>query len=338
MLIIPDLHIGLTWDGLDRTEDIFTILEDIKDEVMPSEPLVFLGDIFDSTNVSHSHVARFINYLAKLRQKFATKIYILAGNHDGQPSHKKGSPLEEVESSRFAEIVWIPKFIPGVGFFIPHTYDELKESDVPLGCDVFTHVDIPGAIPGMEVKIGRGLPTSIPEWLPRKAARVFAGHIHKPQQLGNIYIVGSLILTDLSEVGEQKRIIRTVPNELAYCTIPVANRSLLSLDAVYGTSTYEKAMAALLEELDDTINPIVSVKIMCPHSKAHEVDWIKQEDIIRSKCYYLRWNFNIVKEKELRAKDIDLTKTDGEIIKEYIEKQKLPDQTEVLKCFEEILQ
>jgi DNA repair exonuclease SbcCD nuclease subunit len=170
---------------------------------------------------------------------------------------------------------------------------------------VFSHIDVPNVIPGMEVKIGRGLPVVMPDWLPKKAARIFAGHIHKPQQLGNITIVGSLISTDLSEVGDCKRAIVTKPNTLEFESIPVINRPLMGVEVIYGTPEYTKNLDALLATLQITINGIVSVNITCPHTKAHEIDWLKLESEIRARCHYLRWSLNVVKEREVRVKDLE---------------------------------
>lgn len=337
MMIVPDCHIGLIWDGLDRTDDIFSALNSLIPQITAGEHIIFLGDVFDSSTVSHSYVAKFIAYLNNIKKMPIAKIYILAGNHDGLPEHRKGSPLEEVAASGLAEVIWEPKLITGVGFFLPYTFTEIQVVDVPQGCDVYSHVDIPNIIPGMEVKIGRGLPVVMPDWLPKKAARVFAGHIHKPQQLGNITIVGSLISTDLSEVGDIKRAIITKANTLEFDSIPIVNRPIMGFEAVYGTPEYAKGIEALTDTLQITTNGIVSVNITCPHTKAHEVDWLKLESEIRARCHYLRWSLNIVKEREVRVKDLDLQKTDGEIVTDFVNKQNITDKAEVLKCCEEII-
>jgi DNA repair exonuclease SbcCD nuclease subunit len=337
MLIVGDLHLGLSWDSLDRTSDVFEALEEVKKYVTAGEHIIFLGDVFESSAISHSVVAHFLTYLSDIKKKSCVDIYILCGNHDGNSSHRKGSPLEEIEASGLAKVIWEPQLITGIGYMLPYTFTEIKESDVPQGVDTYSHVDIPGAVPGFEAKIGRGLPVALPAWMSARASRIFGGHIHRPQKFGNITIVGSLISTDLSEVGDCKRVIITKPNTLEFESIPLVNRPLMGVEVVYGTPEYTKNLDALLATLQITTNGIVSVNITCPHTKAHEVDWLKLESEIRARCYYLRWSLNVVKEREVRVKDLDLQKTDGEIITDFVNKQNITDKVEVLKCCEEII-
>ena len=331
--VIPDLHIGLVWDGCDRTPDVFDFLEQAK-EYVSNRDVVFLGDVFNDPNVSHKHIARFIEVLHEYKAAGAKELYILRGNHDGEVSLKRGSPLQEVAATGICSVIWEPTLVDKF-LFLPYTIDPIPELDVPPDTIAFSHLDIENAIAGLEKDIGRGLDSFLPEWVSKKCLQVFGGHIHHRQRHGNIELVGAAIRVKTSESTEISGILQVSPDG-SFKRVVLSSRCLMGYKLTFGNEECRTVLKSLLD--NDISTAIVSMHVTCPHTEAHKFDFIKYEDTIRKKCHYLRFVLDVVKEKELRIKELDDTKSDIEIAKLYIGKQSISDEKEVLECVNETME
>lgn len=83
-----DLHIGLSTDGIDRSDEVLDILEDIIDYGIKlhkdtSEEVIFVlgGDIFNNNNPSEKLITLFIFILNRLKET-GFRSFIMVGNHD----------------------------------------------------------------------------------------------------------------------------------------------------------------------------------------------------------------------------------------------------------------
>lgn len=340
--IIPDIHLGATYDGCDRTEDIKKILIEIQKVIKnsPVQDVIFLGDIFDSPHVSYSIVSWFITYLKGFDPKI--KIVILKGNHDGEINTRRGSPLQDVEASGLAIVFWEPT-VYGNSFYIPYTsQDKLDEfcKTLPEGIKyAFTHLDIPGTIPGIEKQIGRGLSYSIPrKVLDYPGIRVFAGHVHKPQTIAHVDVIGSLIISDISERHDRKHWI-ILNDDDTITSYPISNRDIISTKLNMSLDSDKLIYQNILQGVHDPYlkDNIVSLEMIIPHNIAHEIDQSKFKDYLRSKCYHLKEDIKVVKEKQFRMKELDKTLSDEETIRVYLDKQDISDKELILKDIKEIL-
>lgn len=334
MLIIGDLHLECIWDGLNRTEDVFDFIKQLP--VTKEEDIIWLGDIFDTPYVSHSVVSRFMDYLSLMNLN-GNRHYILCGNHDGEPGTKKGSPLEEIRASGLASVLFEP-MVFNDWVFLPYTSQkvisdfcqDLSKFD---GKTVFTHMDIADVIPGIESEIGRGSPCLLPNGVIQRAKKVWAGHIHKPQDIGNLTVVGSVIKLKISELEDRRYFHDGV-------AIPYQGRNLWSFTIDFSTQDgktwYENTLNGIgLQHIPDAI---VAVDFTCPHNLAHEVDQGKIQDAIwKAGCYHLRFDFHVVLEKKLRMQHLNAKMTDYEVVKSYIETQGVSDQELILKDVQEII-
>lgn len=332
-VVVPDLHIGLNWDGCDRTPDIFEFLKNTK-QYVKGRNVIFLGDIFDNIHVSHKYIAQFINMLHEYKESRCDEIFILHGNHDGMKNLKHGSPLQEVEASGICSVVWNPLTFGRYAFF-PHTMEPIEEMPLTKDMVAFCHLDIEGAIPGIEKEIGQGVDTFLPKWVSKKVKHVFAGHIHHMQKHGNIDIVGASVRVNTKEVNELSRII-LLEDDLSFTSVVLPSRNITTLKILYGTPDGDAQLTALANM--DIKDHIVSVAVVCPHTEAHKFDHIKFEEDLHKRCYYLRFVFDVVKEKDLRIKELDESKSDIEIVKLFLEKQNISDAPEILNCCNEVMQ
>lgn len=329
--IIGDIHLENNWDGVDRTEDTFELLKSIRNTVREYREqnkitdlihIIWLGDIFESANVSHRVVARFIDYLRTFHENDEHKI--MKGNHDGEPKTRKGSPLLEVEvSSDNVEVIWEP-LVLGNHLFLPYCtneeMDKIKDKCINIK-HCYCHLDIIGATPGTEQGLSHGLPCLLPDYVINNSKQIWAGHIHTPQIINNICVVGSIIKTSISEVG-QKRIYRIDDNDQVE-TIYLNSRNLVNYDVNFKDQIGKDVYAAMLADPARFFKPedIVSIRMECPHTEAHLIDQFKLQDKLRKACYHLRFDLKVLKEKQVRMKELDVNLTDTQIVSKCLENQ-----------------
>lgn len=332
-LVIPDLHLGLSWDGLDRTQDVFFTLDKILSQNLDIDEIVWLGDIFHSPNVPHTIVAKFINLLNDLDD--VTHI-ILKGNHDGEFGGRKGSPLEEIAAAGF-KVINEPE-ICNDDLYLPYcTYIQLD--DIKRVVDnanlnfkyCFSHLDIPEAMPGLESEISRSSKCILPDWVYERCNKVISGHIHKGQSLrgGKVEILGSVLKVSVAEADDPKR----------YCIIEddkVTLKDIKTRNVKDYRITFDKGFdsGSIQVEKDD----IVSVEITVPHNIAHTFDFRALEKKLRESCYHLRFNLDVVKEKCIRNKEINTRASDFDIFNTYVKSQKLKDTDLVINEFKSIME
>lgn len=345
--VIGDLHIGKVWSNKDRSEDIFEILNNILKDVNSEAlyrsdefiKLLFLGDIFDSPSTSHHYLTRFIDFLNNLNERVCVKV--LVGNHDGLKSSSRGSPLQELE--HLADIIWEPRDENGILYLPYTTQDVISKYLDSLGDKkfnyCFTHLDIAGLTPGTEKDNSKGLPCVMPDRVKEICNKIFAGHIHTPQKLDNIEVVGSILQTDISEVQQQKYYIKLHDASKAVTGIeyvPTNSREIKSYNIKYpdDKNLYDELLNAKGINKTD----IVSIKLVCPHNLAHEVDQFKFQDEVRKNCWHLRFDFIVLKEKQFRMKDLDNTQSDMEILTKYLDSQNITDKEDILKYAEKVMQ
>lgn len=318
-LIIPDLHLDLVWDGLNRSEDAWNFISGVQSEQV--DRVIWLGDIFDSPNVSHNTVARFMEAL-KLFQK---PHIILRGNHDGLFKTKKGSPLEEVHASGLAYVVDKPEVIDGM-LFLPYTDDKtVIEGKFKYG---FSHLDIAEAVPGIEAEISRSSKCQIPQWAKDNCECIISGHIHVPQVIKNILILGSVLKVSITEAKDNKQYAILDNGEIELK--PIKTRDIkdfrITVDELF------KPDSIVVGKED-----IVSVKLTIPHNIAHKFDLRALEKRVRESCYHLRFDTDIVKEKFIRNKTINTTASDLDIFSSYVISQSLQKPELIIEDFKEIL-
>ena len=347
--ILPDIHLGAAYDGCDRTEDIKKNLLWIRTKILENDKIdsiLFLGDIFDSPNVSYSVVSWFITYLKGFTCTGNHYFYILKGNHDGEINSRKGSPLQDVEASGLARIFWEPE-VCGRQLFLPYTSQEKLDEFckvLPEGLKYcYTHLDIPGTIPGIEKQISRGLSYVIPrKVLDYPGIQIFSGHVHRPQKVAHVHIIGSLIVSDISERDDQKQWV--IHDDFGTGNIDVNlldNRKILScklnLSLEKDIMLYKALLTDSMEGDVSIKDAIVSLEMIIPHNIAHTIDQVKFKDVLRSKCYHLKEDIKIVKEKQFRMKELDKTLSDEETIKVYLDKQDVSDKDQILQDVKGIL-
>lgn len=235
-----DLHLDLISDGLRRLEEQARVVEHTLEVIRSLRPDVFvdLGDLFDRTRPSPASYALAIEYALALGREMGHRAYIIGGNHC-KPSRGEENALTPLLALEDVgpRVVLEPTFddYPGNGVglaFLPYVtdwearhvngafdsaqalLDDFAEAVVLAYPDLdrfvaFTHLEVPGAEIADDDRVQRDVGTSIPAALLEspKVIRIFAGHVHKAQEVGKVTVVGSALHVDFGEAADPKGMI-----------------------------------------------------------------------------------------------------------------------------------
>jgi len=185
-------------------------LKQIFDFCMEIEPdiIVFNGDLFDAkTSIDVPLFTRVWEEFSDF--EYSKKVILNTGNHDiatidgasvlttFEPICMDVVKIGETRSWFFDD--WEVKIVP----FMPEINKEFLSKSSKHGI-LFLHQEIEGLVLGSSnYKLENPIPL---EWLDEWDF-VFDGHIHKPQNIGNVFAVGSIMQQNFGEAREKKRFI-----------------------------------------------------------------------------------------------------------------------------------
>lgn len=247
LLVSGDKHLGLTSDGMSRLDEQERILQAIVDicpgpDGKGVDVHVDLGDLFDAPRPGPEVTALALRYAVQMAR--AARInFFLTGNHD-KPTRGDSNallPLEALSNLhvafsqpgiafRMPEVMKVPQF-KSVGMytflFLPHVSaweakragwespQEMMDSQAALALEegrpviAFAHLEVPGSKRNEWDVHQRDVGTAIPEvlLLDDRCLRVYAGHVHKGQEIGKVRVVGSALHVDFSEASDLKGVV-----------------------------------------------------------------------------------------------------------------------------------
>lgn len=169
--------------------------------------MVFLGDITESKDrIPGLIVNSFVDIVRDMSNNGITS-YWLEGNH--KPKWKGAGMLELVEDVNVhvfrnpceckicdKNFLFVPYHPESDGFSKAVNSFDLENID-----SIFCHQEIKGSFFNNQRQSYDGYdPSNID-------TKIFAGHIHKPQDIGNVYIPGSISPVDEGEAGHKKRFL-----------------------------------------------------------------------------------------------------------------------------------
>jgi len=213
---ITDTHLGVKNNSNEWVEIIEDYFDNfffplLKENYRPGDVLIHLGDFFDSRQSVNLRVLNLgVRIAEQLAEIFRDGIWILIGNHD-----IFGKNTNEINSLK--SIKWIPgiticeepasiKLGDKSFFMMPWRKDSTEEEACLDEADqhdfLCCHCDIRGLKFNRFVNIEHG--SDISKF--KKFSRVFSGHIHYGQKLGNINMLGSPYELTRSDMGNIKGI------------------------------------------------------------------------------------------------------------------------------------
>jgi len=213
---ITDTHLGIRnssneWQSIIKDYFFEWFFPLVRKNYKPGDVLIHCGDFYDSRQSINLKVLNLgVEVVEEMANIFKDGVYFIVGNHD-----IFGKNTNSVNSLK--SIKWIPgitileephtlvlgdkKF-----FMMPWRKDHKEEGETLDNADphdfLCCHADIRGLSFNRYVKVETGM--EINKF--SKFARVYSGHIHYAQELGNIKMLGSPYELTRSDMGNPKGI------------------------------------------------------------------------------------------------------------------------------------
>jgi len=261
ILIVGDLHSKKS--NLDRVE---VVLQECLSLAQDADITIFLGDLLDGKNIIRGES---LNLYLKYFKEWPHLIKIIVGNHDYFNSVEcKDHSLQIFDSiKRSVHIVdKVDEIFYGCGALLIPYHHDLDEFKKKLKKDeyLFMHQGVDGCL----YSSGESEKSDLKSSDLKQYKRVIAGHIHRRQQFGNIYYVGSPFTQNFGESGEDKGIIilDTETNEIKEIDLDIPKHLVVD----YQLATMDD-IKELKKQLKKYKNKIIQLRINCPESLAPKI-------------------------------------------------------------------
>jgi len=212
IFIVGDIHFGvraslIEWQDISELYFTDYLIPLLKREYREGDILLQLGDIFDnrqSVNLRVQNLAiKYFEILGKI-----LPIFVLAGNHDLY--NKRSNEISSLDCLKYIPNIKIYKEPEIVKFgkseclIMPwradHHEEEKTLDQFPKAKYVFCHSELQGVqLNKKSVQLEGTRPAKFKNYL-----RVYTGHIHYSQTVGNIHLVGNAYQMTRSDHGNTK--------------------------------------------------------------------------------------------------------------------------------------
>lgn len=213
---ITDTHLGVRnssnqWIEIAESYFFKWFIPLIKKNYLPGDVLIHLGDVYDSRQSINLKVLNLgVNVFESLSDIFCDGVYVIAGNHD-----LWSSTTNDINSLK--SIKWIPNInifeepttliLGGRKVFLmpwrkDHEEDSLTLEEASVHDVLCCHADIRGLKFNKYVLNEEGSDVSKFE----KFGKVYSGHIHYAQIVGNINMLGSPYELTRSDMDNKKSV------------------------------------------------------------------------------------------------------------------------------------
>lgn len=202
--ITADIHLAIKGEHPERYNALKNILKQIEAENI--ETLLIAGDLFDKDFLNYTEFERLCKKYPQIQ------IHIIPGNHDSGINDKSivGSNINIYTVPTATEIgltlfVFVPyKEKAKMGEQIASLEEEVRGKDWVL----IGHGDYYGGVKELNpLEPGTYMPLSRENIVTFSPKVVFLGHIHKPNNWGNVYYTGSPCGLDICETGKRRFLV-----------------------------------------------------------------------------------------------------------------------------------
>lgn len=219
IFLIGDTHIGL---GFPNKSDQWLkvhieyfnnfLIPLLRDKVKKGDIIVHLGDLFDNRNVIPINL---LNYAMDIVEEISSiaPLHIIVGNHDLWT--RSTSEINTIRPFKYIPNVFIYDKPTKIEFnkksilmlpFVEKRLDQIEILKEYSGCDfLFCHSDLNGAKMHLNSVANKNLDKiDVSDFSGYK--KVYTGHIHISQIIGNVNFVGSIFEMDRNDINNQKGI------------------------------------------------------------------------------------------------------------------------------------
>jgi DNA repair exonuclease SbcCD nuclease subunit len=214
-IAIADLHLSSTGEKhgneLNLSEQLFSIMNVLTNIVDYAKKhninkIIILGDIIDTKSIIHT-VAQ-SSLLDFIRQNQDIHFYVIDGNHDMSEKSKYAVSALKCLDSEVNVTTFHKEGVIDNMFFVPWRSDMIDTIKSNSYDYLFSHFGLNEG----QLSSGISIISDIKLRDLNRYKHVILGHYHKPQELGNVIYVGSLIQLSWNEKNEEKRFL-VIDNE-----------------------------------------------------------------------------------------------------------------------------
>lgn len=210
--ILGDVHFGVRSSNMEWFEITKSYFEDyfiplLEKEYKEGDILIQLGDIFENRQIVNLKINSYVVSLFERLGKILPVI-LIAGNHDIY--FKRTNEVTSLDSLRFIPGINVVKDdeLIEIGnkscLLMPWRHSPEHESETlkkyPNADYVFCHSEMQGVLLNAKVKQEEG--TKVSKF--KNYKRVYSGHIHFSQKIGNVVMVGNAYQMTRSDIGNAK--------------------------------------------------------------------------------------------------------------------------------------
>lgn len=367
---ISDCHLDLTTDGIDRNDEIESVMLYAARWAVDNgcKFFVFGGDIFDNTTPSDEAIAIFIRVINVLHEA-GIKIFVMDGNHE-KKSRGKPSCLHFIQDLKaYKNLYWYSDirtikvfdntyftFFPHVNkatipekFKSPQEYVDYRADKIINKLDftwqlvVFSHLNVRGVIPGTEEHMLKKSEVFLPDhfhtknYLDKPFPTVVNAHIHTAQKSGWVQIVGSPVYVSFGEKEKEKYFacidVPNKPNECAGIRLlPTPCRKFKEFNLEFKDGESVVFDSSSIEKTD-----VVKLNVRVPESL--NFDWKAYRQELMKLCFHvLPINPQISRVRAVRNKKQSLNLKPNAAVKVFVEANKPHYPKTVLKLADQYIE
>lgn len=207
--VFTDIHFGKSQNSERHNQDCIDYIKWFIDQATAHEcdNIIFMGDWFENRSSINIHTLNYSQKAVDMLNAVGVPVYMIVGNHDCYRKHSRDihSLVPYKELSNFTvvdEITHLPELSNSVlvPYLFHHEYAQMREQHLDKAT-WFGHFEFQGfVVTGHSHKMPTGPNPS--EFI---GPRIFSGHFHKRQTLGNITYIGNTFPTTYGDAGDNER-------------------------------------------------------------------------------------------------------------------------------------
>lgn len=306
VVLVTDTHLGLQKDN----EIWHKVIIDLFDEIIDTcrkkniKTVIHLGDFFHNRKAINTKSLAVAYSIAEATRDLNLKIII--GNHDMfYKSQIEPTTLEIFEEYSHIEIIKKPTIFENI-LMVPWLWDSIEDFDVPYLCG---HFQIKGFLMNNYIKCKDG----IDKGSLSKFKKVFSGHFHTPSIEGNITYLGSPFQQTFNDVGGERGFY-ILNDDLEFLPFSKAPKFvIIKTDSIENNDVLDniKGNIIRLEFLEDygTNENNKILELVQSHSPLQ---------------LYVDFSKAAIDNTEIKMEEAPALIDHKDIIREYIEKKKVP--------------
>jgi len=248
IVLTADIHLKI-WKDTETVDNVPKRLCEIVDAIETMceyavsndiDSVGILGDINDLKDIIHTRA--YVYFIDRIIMPYSgLHFYMLHGNHDASSNATNRSSVDIFRGYHNVTSITRPTIVDNM-LFVPHSNSILEEIEKNYEQHtkyLMSHFGLNEA----SLSSGISLRTNIGVKHLSKFARVFLGHYHKPQEVGNVIYIGSPIQLRRDEFSEEKRFIAFDSDSNTFESIPLK-----------GAREYHNFTASTKEELNQFVS------------------------------------------------------------------------------------